>query len=182
MKTIYKYFTLGILGIVMSSCNNGKSLQQYFVDSSNNPEFITFDVSSNILSIAEDELTPNQKETLHSIKKLNVLALKLDDSNESFYKEEKEKIKNILSSDSYQEIMRFNTGNARGVVKFLGEDDAIDEVILYGSDDSKGFALLRILGDNMNVENVGQLVEVIQKGTLDQSQLGSIGKIFSEVK
>lgn len=182
MKTVYKYIVIATIGVVMASCDNGQSLQQYFVDGSNNPEFITFDVSSNVLSVAEEELTSKQKETLHSIRKLNILALKLDENNQGLYKEEKEKIKKILSDDSYQELMRFNTGKARGVVKFLGEDDAIDEVILYGSDDSKGFALLRILGDNMNIENVGQLVEVVQKGTLNQSQLGSIGKIFSEAK
>lgn len=179
MKSIYKLLALGVLFIAAVSCNQGESLQQYFVDGSANPEFITFDVSSNILNIAEQELSEKEKKTLRSVKKLNVLALKLNEENQETYQTETAKIKTILANSDYQELIRFNTGNAKAVVKYLGADDAIDEVVLYGSDNTKGFAILRIIGDDMNVESVGELVHVIQKGAVNKGELARIGEIFS---
>ena len=47
------------------------------------------------------------------------------------------------------------------VVKFLGEEDAIDEVIFYGADKEMGFALVRILGDKMDPAKMMLLAQEI---------------------
>ena len=54
-------------------------------------------------------------------------------------------------------------------VKFLGEDDAIDEVIIFGSDKELGFALVRVLGSNMDPAKMMQLAQEINVDGQDSS-------------
>jgi hypothetical protein len=66
-------------------------------------------------------------------------------------------------------------------VKFLGEDDAIDEVIIFGSDKEQGFALVRVLGSNMDPAKMMQLAQEIKVDGQDSSlkQLESFIKNFN---
>lgn len=178
MRTII-YLLTALLSLLLAvSCQSGPTLQQYFVASSENPEFISFDIPASILKTDGLSLTPEQKEAYESIKKLNVLALKLSESNKGLFETEKEKIKTILANERYQELMRLNSGSSRGVVKFVGTGDAIDEVILYGTDNQNGLALVRVLGNNMKVENIGVLMDLIQKSGFNGEGLGQLGSIF----
>ena len=56
--------------------------------------------------------------------------------------------------------------------------DAIDEVIIFGSSNDKGLALIRVLGDDMNPANLVQLMQAIQKSDYDGEGLGEIGKFL----
>jgi len=179
MKTIIYILITLVASLFFMGCSNEKSLQQYFVDSAENGEFISFDVPASILNLADADMTATQKEAYKSIRKLNILALKLDDTNKELYEQEKAKIKGILANDDYQELMRLNSGNANGVVKYLGDDDAIDEVIIYGNDSRYGLALVRVLGKDMKVENVAEFVALLQKSNMDKEGLRQLGSIFS---
>ena len=74
--------------------------------------------------------------------------------------------------------MKLNSKYGKGVIKYLGEEDAIDEVIIYGSSDDKGFAIIRVLGNDMNPAHLVQLVKVIQNADYDSSNLGEIGEFL----
>ncbi|THD67476.1 DUF4252 domain-containing protein [Robertkochia marina] len=174
MKTIRNIMGLLAAGALLIACNSTPSLQQYYVDNAGDPNFISVDIPASILNVSEIDLTPEQKSAYHSLRKFNVLAFKLTEENKNEFEGEKEAVNAILKNDAYEELMRINTGSAKGVVKILGDEDSIDEVILFGNDDSQGFALIRVLGDDMRPENVMQLVEVIQKGNLDDSALGPL--------
>ena len=179
MRTlIYILITL-ITALFFSGCNNSQSLQEYFVENAGNGQFISFDIPASVLNVTEASLTPEQKEAYQSVKKLNVLAFKINENNKDVFEAEKAKIQSILADDDYQELMRINTGKAKGVVKYLGDDDAIDEVILFGSDNAYGLALIRVLGNDMKVENLGQLMEIIQKSNIDKEGLGQLGNLFN---
>jgi hypothetical protein len=75
MKKVYQLLTAFIL-ITLSACSSTQSLQEYYVDSSENPNFLSFDVPVSILKLEETELTDKQKEAVSSLRKLNVLAFK----------------------------------------------------------------------------------------------------------
>lgn len=170
---------LFLAAIALTACNNSPSLQQYYVDNAQDPNFLSVDIPASILNVSEVDLTPEQKSAYQSLRKFNVLAFKLTEENKSDFEGEKETVNQILKNDDYEELMRINTGSARGVVKILGDENSIDEVILYGNDDEKGFALIRVLGEDMRPENVMQLVEVIQKGNLDEAGLEPLKGFFS---
>ncbi|MGB5238044.1 MAG: DUF4252 domain-containing protein [Flavobacteriaceae bacterium] len=170
------FVVLGILAL--SACSTSQSLQEYYVDNSENPNFISLDVPASILNLQEANLTKTQRQALESLKKLNVLAFKINSTNESEYQMEKAKVNSILKSDKFVELMKLNSKYGKGVIKYLGEEDAIDEVIIYGSSDDKGFALIRVLGDDMNPAHLIQLVKVLQTSDYNAENLGDIGEFL----
>ena len=58
--------------------------------------------------------------------------------------------------------MKMNANNINVSVNYLGEEEAIDEVIIFGSENTKGFAIVRVIGDNMNPSDIFKLMEKIQ--------------------
>ncbi len=172
-------YTICIMMVfLVSACSSTKSLQEYFVDNTENPNFISLDIPTSILNLDETELTGEQKEALASLKKLNILAFKKSTQNVADYKLEKANVKKILANEEFNELMKINTEYGRVVVKYLGDDDTIDEVIIFGDNKDKGFALARVLGNDMNPAHFVQLVQAIQKSDYNGEGLGEIGNFF----
>jgi hypothetical protein len=177
MKAILKYFGAAAV-LVLAACSSNQSLQEYYVDNSENPNFISLDVPTSILNLEKADLSDIQREALQSLRKLNVLAFKKTTENAAEFKVEKAKVNSILKDDEFVELMKLNSKYGKGVIKYLGDEDAIDEVIIYGSSDDKGFALIRVLGDDMNPAHILQLMQAIQKSDYRGEGLGDIGKFL----
>lgn len=175
MKQIGKYIVaVLVVLVVLISCKGEPSLQEYYVDNQNNDNFISLDIPASMVDVGDD-VSQETKETMHSIKKLNVLAFKIDKGNEGAFHSEVKKVKEILKLDKYSELIRMKHKNANIIVKFLGNDDAVDEFILFASDNNKGFALARVLGKDMDPEK-------IIKMTKDLKNMDANGEILSQFK
>ncbi|AOW19839.1 DUF4252 domain-containing protein [Urechidicola croceus] len=158
MKRFIKYFgILVIMAMFTISCNQHPSLQKYYVDSQENTDFIALDIPASILKLKQEDVSKEEIEALNSIKKVNFLGFQLNENNLIEYNEEKLKVKEILKNPKYQELISVG-GKQSLSVKYLGEDNAIDEVIIYGSDKEMGFALVRILGDKMDPSKMMNLI------------------------
>ncbi len=164
----------------MISCDSGTSLQEYYVQSQERSDFLSLDIPASILKIEEVELSPEQREAYESVHKLNILAYKTNPDNTVDFEAEKSKVYDILSGTDYQELMRINANGNSGVVKYIGSDDAVDEVIIFGSNDTLGFALVRVLGDDMKPANMMKLMEVVQKGNINGEGLGQLKNFFDK--
>ncbi len=164
---------LGVL--LLTACSSQQSLQEYYVDNSENPNFISIDVPASILKMDVVDLTPVQKEAVESLRKFNLLAFKKNSDNDAEYQLEKKKVKEILKNDEFVELMKINSQYGKGVIKYLGDEDAIDEVIIFGDSKEKGFALIRVLGKDMNPAHIVQLMQAIQKSDYRGEGLGEIG-------
>lgn len=88
------------------------------------------------------------------------------------------RVNEILKSGKYQDLMRINDKHMKGVIKYLGTDEEIDELILFGSSDDKGFALVRVLGKDMKPENMSTLIEALQRSNIDEASLGGLKQFF----
>lgn len=177
MKHILKGISI-ISMVLLASCASQQSLQEYYVDNQENPNFISLDIPASILKMEEVELTEVQRDAVESLRKFNLLAFKKTSENEAEYKVEKAKVKEILKGEDFVELMKINSQYGRGVIKYLGEDDAIDEVIIYGDSKEQGFAVVRVLGKDMNPAHIIQLMQAIQKSDYDGEGLGEIGKFL----
>ena len=168
-----------ILVATLSSCNQGTSLQTYFVNNQEQPNFLSVDLPTSMLNIDQTSLTDAQKEAYKSIQKLNVLAYKIDTTNATAYKTELAKVKTILNDPKYEELMRGgNTADGKFMIKFLGKDDDIDELILFGNANDKGFAIVRVLGNHMNANKIMTLTSALDSADLDSSQLNQFAEFF----
>lgn len=171
-------FTAAILTI---ACDTKPSLQKYYVDSKENNEFISVDLPANIIELKDENVSEEVKNTLKTIKKVNFLALQISETNQELFDAEKKKVKEILKNPSYKQLIRMNTGSGNVTVNYLGTEDSIDEVVIFGSDSKRGFALVRVLGENMNPAEIFGLAQEIKLDGNSQ-QLKQLGGLLGSIK
>ena len=177
MKSIK--FLFGILfTAVLLSCNNDQSLQKYYVENQEDTDFLALDVPTSMFTNSAS-LELEEKETLESIKKINVLALKKEENPEKF-EEEKLKLAEIFKNEKYQLLMKYGGGNRKAELYFTGEEDAIDELIVYGYDDEQGLGVARVLGENMNPQKIMQLMKSLDGDNIDIEGIKGLGNIFED--
>ncbi|MEW7290732.1 DUF4252 domain-containing protein [Aquimarina sp. 2304DJ70-9] len=175
MKNVFSILGLAVV-LLFASCSSEPSLQKYFVDHQEDVDFIAVDVPSSLLDKKTMELNKEEIEALESIKKVNFLALPLNDDTKVKFDQESSAIAKILNSDRYETLLRFGSNGAKAVLKYQGDDDDIDEVIVFATHQERGLALVRVLGDNMRPEKMVKLMESVEKGKIDLKAFEDIAR------
>ena len=176
MKKITTICTLVFLVLFASSCKNEKSLQAYLVDTSGKEGFFTGDLPVSSVLSPKADVSEDVKETLKSIKKINVAYLPKTADNATMYEAEKNKLKNIFTdNDDYKSLMSMKFQGMNVKVFYTGETDAIDEVIAFGFGDKQGVGVARLLGENMNPAEV---IAMMNSVTMDAKNLQGFSGIF----
>ena len=179
LQSIKKTLILLLLVIVYTNCNQGTTLQTYYVDNEQRPGFVSFDVPVSVINIEAIEMTDEQRKAYKSVDKLNVLTYMTENTDAENYKIEIENVKTILKNPKYQELVRGgNSTDGRFVIKFLGDVNNIDELILFGNVKNKGFMIARVLGDNMNAHKIYSLKSVIENAKFDDTNLNKLKDFF----
>ncbi|MFD1014496.1 DUF4252 domain-containing protein [Winogradskyella rapida] len=179
IQSIKKSIVVLLLVTAFTSCNQEPTLQTYFVDHELEPGFATFDVPKSFVNVENITLTDTQEEAYNSVDKLNVLTFSIDNTEDEAYKLELNKVKTILKDPKYDELMRGgNAKDGKFVIKFLGEVDAIDELVLFGNANNKGFIVARVLGDEMNAKKLMALRSVLDKASFEEEQLKGLTEFF----
>ena len=165
--------------VVLTSCNHGETLQGYYVANQETPNFISIDIPTSFVNIDEATLTDEQKEAYNSVDKLNMLGYTLTDDNVEEYKAELAKVQTILKDDRYEDLLRAgNSTDGKIIVKYIGTDTSIDELILFGTMKDKGFAIVRVLGDNMEPAKLMKLGDVIKNANPNENSVAEFMNFF----
>lgn len=162
---------VAIFVLSLVSCTNKETLQKYFVENSESSDFIAIDLAPSFINTDKMSLTSEEQQALSSFKKLNILAFQKDSLGEAKFEAEKTKVKAILKDKEYEPLMKFGNKKNGAAVYLVGEEEAIDEFVVFASGQEQGFVVARFLGDNMKPADVVNLVEVIRKADLDLEQL-----------
>lgn len=176
MKTVYGIALL--LSLFLSSCNSEPSLQKYFVENTENKNFIALDVSPDILNVDKTKLSVAQSDALKSFDKMNVLAFKLNATNKAEFEKERAKVNLILKDKKYQQLMKFASGKEGASVSFVGTDDHIEEFVFFANKEDNGFAVVRILGKDMNPTSIMTMMSVLQQSNIDVEQLKPLQQLM----
>ena len=171
---------LGLAALTLFSCSNEKSLQRYLVDRQDDDSFLKIDIAASLLQTDNNNLSQEEKDILETVKKINVVAYPIKGENAADYEVKRQELKDIIDQEQYKMLMKYGSNKQGVTLKYLGEEDAIDEIIVFASDDEKGFALFRLLGEKMEPAKMMKLMTAIEKGDLDVSKLKSIGNIFQD--
>ncbi|TVZ51737.1 DUF4252 domain-containing protein [Dokdonia sp. Hel_I_53] len=179
MNVLIKYTLAGIIAIItLSSCSNEQSLQEYYVANQENNDFILIDVPTSLIGDHMDRLDQEQQKVFKTVRKINLMAYQTKGGDTVKMQAERDKVKNILSTDDYEELMKANSDMGSMRLYFKGDEDAIDEVIFFGADENKGFLLARLLGDDMNIGDMMKLAQSLDKADVDVSQFSSMMEVF----
>jgi len=178
-SSILKLVLVLILVATFQSCDHEPTLQSFYVDNELTQGFTSLDVPISMLKIDEEALTEEQKDAYESIEKLSMIAFVLNEDNKPEYETELVKVKSILKNPKYEELMRGgNTTDGTFQINFIGQEDSVDEFVLLGNSKDKGFALIRVLGDDMNLNKIMTLSTVLSSTDFDSNQLEKFSGFF----
>lgn len=180
MKKITTILSLVCLMIFASSCKNEKSLQSYLVDTSGKEGFFTGDLPVSSVLSAKSDVPDSVKETIKSIKKVNIAFMPVTEDNSVAFETEKSKLKSIFTgNDTYKSLMSMKAKGMNVKVYYSGDTSNIDEVIAFGYGDKAGVGIARLLGENMNP---AQIIEMLNNVDInaDSSSLKQFSKMFAK--
>ncbi len=174
-----KFLLLVSSVILLCSCEDKPSLQKYFVKNTESPKFIALDLASNIIKTDKVALSETEKAALESFEKMNILAFRADSINTSEYDKEIKEVKAILKDESYQQLMKAGSGNDGAAIYFVGNDDEhIEEFVVLAGKKENGFAVVRVLGNDMNPTHIMNMLSLLQKSQVDMEQLKPLQQLM----
>lgn len=179
MRLAKYVFVISLVVVSFVSCGE-KSLQKYLVEKQDDDKFVKLDLATSLFVGKNSNLGEEEKEILKTIKKVNVVAYPIKDGDTTDYLQEKKEVESILSQSKYKELTRVKSNNWNATLKYTGEEEAIDEVIVYANDNDRGFAVFRLLGENMRPDQIFLLMKATEKGDMDLSKLTGLSEIFKD--
>jgi hypothetical protein len=168
------FLTVFLISLLLLSCNSEPTIQKYFVANLENKDFLALDISPTILNLDKTKLSAEKKRALESFDKMNVLIFKLDENNQAQYEVESQKITQILKDKSYQQLMKVGSGKDGATISFVGDEDNINEFVVFAKRKENGFAVVRILGNDMNPNNIMTMLSVLKEAKIDTAQLAPL--------
>lgn len=169
MLTILKNIIIIVITIILAlSCKREETLQRFMAENQERNDIIAFDISSNMLTLKENAEKSENIEILKTIENASIIAFNLDSTNQKTYKQDVEKLNIVLNSKKYNELMRMGKGQNGVKVLTLGNENTLDEVIVYSKDDKKGWVIVRITGKNMAIDKIMGLINKIDINDVEQ--------------
>ena len=165
--------------IMLYSCEDKPTLQKYYVKNTESPKFIALDLASSIIKTDKISLTETEKAALESFDKMNILAFRTDSTDITGYDKEIKEVKAILKDESYQQLMKAGSENDGAPIYFLGNDDEhFEEFVVLAGKKENGFAVVRVLGNDMNPTHIMNMLSLLQKSQVDMEQLKPLQQLM----
>jgi len=76
-----------------------------------------------------------------------------------------------LKDEKYQQLMKFGSGQEGASVSFVGDDEHIDEFVFFANKKENGFAVVRVLGKDMNPTMIFNMISVLKEADVNLDQL-----------
>lgn len=169
-----------ILIVFLWSCENKPSLQKYFVKNAASEAFITIDVAASLFNVDEPSFTPEEKEVLASFEKMNILTYKTDFKAVANYDKEIKEVKSLLKEETtYQQLLKMGSSSEGASVYFVGDPAHINEFVVLAHKKENGFAVIRILGNDMNPANIATLLNLMKKSAINLEQLKPLERLVN---
>ena len=167
-----------VASFLLWNCETKPSLQKYFVENTESADFMAVDLAPSIINTEKVSLSNSEKEALKSFEKMNILAFKSDANNGSNYDSEIKKVKTLLKDTTYQELMKVGSGTDGAAIYFVGEDEKISEFVVLANRKENGFAVVRVLGNEMNPTHIVNMLSLLQKSDLNLEQLKPLQELM----
>jgi len=165
------------LALLVVGCTSEPSLQEYIVDSAERPGFMSTSVPLSMMPVETSELTDDSREAYSSVRKANALLLPRQGTDSMLLEQEKKKLNNVMASDRYTNLISHKDDGMKIVLTYEGDKaDGIDEMVLYGYQDSLGLGVVRIMGENMQPNKIVRLIRELQQNSMDNDLDGQKSK------
>jgi len=109
MKIAVRYILVLFVAFIVTSCGKA-SLQKYFVEKQDDPKFMKIDLAPSLLE-GNNTLGAEEKERLKGIRKINVIALPIKETNEVDFELERNELESIFQQEKYKELTRVKSSD-----------------------------------------------------------------------
>jgi len=142
------------------------------------PIFINKALQNQPITIYGDGLQTRDFIYVKDVVKANILAFKSNGKNQAQFDSERAKVVSILENEKYQQLMKVGSGKDGASISYVGDDDHIEEFVLFANKKETGFAVIRVLGKDMNPTNIMTMLQVLQKANIDLEQLKPLQQLI----
>jgi len=159
-------------------CNSEPTLQKYYVEKAETKDFIALDIPSKMLNLNKQDLTAEELSVLNSFEKLNILAFRVTNKNVKEFEKENIKLKEILKDEKYNSLIKIGNNKNGANIFVVGDKDKADEFVIYGNQEESGFAVVRVLGKDMDPSQLLTIISILQKLDINTEQLKPLEDLF----
>lgn len=163
-----------VIMATLASCDNDPTVQSYYVDSQEKEGFISTTIPKTVLGIDEKTLSPESQEAYNSVSKVNLLVLPATDDKKDMVKKETEEFNKIIMDSNYKTLMTHNADGMKIRLVYDGDSDSIDEIIAFGSSEEIGMGVARVLGKDMNLGNIMNMMKELDGKNVNPANLKGI--------
>lgn len=154
--------------VSFSGCSDFRkmTLQRYFIQKMEQPEFMIVDIPLISLGDYFNQLEPEEKEIVDTVKKFNMLVYK-NDREEML--SEINTISDILESDDYQSLMALRGDGLNIDVMVDSDEDSYNEGLVYLYDEEQFVVLIRVLGKKMELDRLLPIVSKLNSKAVEHA-------------
>ncbi len=164
--------------VAFASCSKTQSIQSYYVEKSEDLNFLVIDIPTSILGINNEVLNEAEQAALDSFQKLNVLMFRKTAANGEQFPEELKTVREIIDGQQFDPLMVVSDRQFSGKLLLEGSVERPDEIVFFGSATDEGFLLARLIGSKMQVEKAVVLAKALEReGALDNA-VDAIGQML----
>jgi hypothetical protein len=178
MKNKMKNLLIFAVVVVFASCSKTQSIQFYYVEKFEDPNFLVIDIPTSILGINNEVLNEEEQAALDSFQKLNLLMFRKTAANGEQFSEELKTVSEIIDRQQFDPLMVVSDRQFSGKLLLEGSVERPDEIVFFGSATDEGFLLARLIGSKMQVEKAVVLAKALEReGALDNA-VDAIGQML----
>ena len=115
--------------VVFASCSKTQSIQFYYVEKSEDPNFLVIDIPTSILGINNEVLNEEEQAALDSFQKLNVLMFRKTAANGEQFSEELKTVREIIDRQQFDPLMVVSDRQFSGKLLLEGSVERPDEIV-----------------------------------------------------
>lgn len=172
-------FKLGVLVgfFYLVGCQNfyKPTLQKYFVEKMDDPEFMVVDIPLVSFEDYFDNPEIQKLGIIKTIKKLNILLFLPRGSTPGKTKSERNQVNEILKNQDYESLVSIASDDVNVRLMVDSKEDTINEALIQFYEEDVVFGLVRVLGKNIEPEGIIPLFAEMNSSALNNALGNSVG-------
>ncbi len=169
---MHRYIYCFLVILLLISCDANPTVESYLVSKDGDKNFSNYSFGADVIPDSESPLLQELKKTFRSVQLSYLDKTKLTDIA---YALEVETCEKAINHPKYSSLGRVKKKAWSFDIRSKGNNDVIEEIVIFVKAKEKGFGLLRIQGDAINPS---KFMQFLQSDTSTLLPIGSLDTVF----
>lgn len=172
MKKTYLLLTLCL---VLFSCKNEKSIQQFLATKTDDPNFVVLDIKPSSFISNKNVLSKAEAEALAACQQIHIAyANPSKEFNQKQQQQVFSEMKALVQMPQFESLIEIKTNTQEAALYVEDHQNYINELVFLGKQPQLGVALVKVEGSALEPKHLGVLLQLLQKNKLNLSGLQAI--------